>query len=73
MQVLIAVLGPAAAGRSTRPGEPRGQRRPQGLGAGDRLATAMSTEGQVSNENLVALTDVLSGAALPLDFAAIEG
>jgi len=37
------------------------------LGAGDRLATAMSTEGQVSNENLVALTDVLSQATLPLN------
>jgi len=45
----------------------------KGLGAGDRLAIAMSTEGQVSNENLVALTDVLSQATLPLDFAAIEG
>jgi hypothetical protein len=44
----------------------------KGLGAGDRLAIAMPTEGQVTNENLVALTDVLSLATLPLDSAAIE-
>ncbi|MCX5733595.1 MAG: hypothetical protein NTW68_04620 [candidate division NC10 bacterium] len=42
------------------------------VGAGDRLAIAMSTEGQVSNDNLMALTDVLASAALPLDPAAIE-
>lgn len=42
------------------------------VGAGDRLAIAMSTEGQVSNDNLMALTDVLASATLPLDPAAIE-
>ena len=41
-------------------------------GSGDRLAIAMSTEGQVSNDNLMALTDVLASATLPLDPAAIE-
>lgn len=35
-------------------------------GTGDRLAVAMSTENQVSNENLLALTEVLSAAELPL-------
>ena len=41
------------------------------VGAGDRLAIAMSTEGQVSNDNLMALTDVLASATLPLDPTAI--
>jgi hypothetical protein len=41
------------------------------VGAGDRLAIAMSTEGQVSNDNLMALTDVLASATLPLDPAAV--
>jgi hypothetical protein len=35
-------------------------------GAGSRLAVAMSTENQVSNENLLALTAVLQQAELPL-------
>ncbi|MEW6754034.1 MAG: hypothetical protein AB1505_24100 [Candidatus Latescibacterota bacterium] len=33
---------------------------------GDRLAVAMSTENQVANEELLALTEVLAAAALPL-------
>ena len=41
------------------------------VGAGDRLAIAMSMEGQVSNDNLMALTDVLASATLPLDPTAI--
>ncbi len=36
------------------------------LGSGERVAITMSTENQVSNENLVALTSVLEHAALPL-------
>ncbi len=35
-------------------------------GSGDRLALVMSTENQVSNENLLALTSVLEQAELPL-------
>jgi hypothetical protein len=35
-------------------------------GSGDRLAIAMSTENLVSNANLLALTEVLEGATLPL-------
>jgi hypothetical protein len=42
------------------------------VGLGDRLVIAMSTEGQVSNDNLTALTDVLAQAVLPLDPDAIE-
>lgn len=41
-------------------------------GTGERLAVAVSSEEQVSNENLVAVTEVLSRAAVPLDPAAIE-
>jgi hypothetical protein len=36
------------------------------IGSGDRLVIAMSTENQVSNENLRTLTAVLEHAALPL-------
>lgn len=36
------------------------------IGAGDRVAVAASTENQVSNENLLALTSVIEKAALPL-------
>jgi hypothetical protein len=39
---------------------------------GDRLAVAMSTEGQVSNRNLRALTAVLEHAELPLTPAGID-
>jgi len=39
------------------------------IGAGDRVAIAMSTENQVSNENLLALTDILERAVLPLTTA----
>ena len=42
------------------------------IGAGDRVAIAMSTENQVSNENLLALTSVLERcrvAAAPVDAA----
>jgi hypothetical protein len=35
-------------------------------GSGERLAVAMSTENLVSNENLLALTEILEQAALPL-------
>ncbi len=38
----------------------------RGLGTGDRVAVAMSTENLVSNENLVVLTSVLERAELPL-------
>jgi len=38
----------------------------RGVGTGERLALAMSTENQVSNENLIALTTVLEQAELPL-------
>jgi hypothetical protein len=37
------------------------------VGTGERLAIAMSTENQVSNENLCALTSVLEKAELPLN------
>ena len=40
---------------------------------GDRLVIEMSTENQVSNENLLALTSVLEHAALPLTKERIEG
>ena len=36
------------------------------IGSGERLALAMSTENQVTNENLLTLTAVLENAALPL-------
>jgi hypothetical protein len=36
------------------------------VGTGERLAVAMSTENQVSNENLIALTAILEQAELPL-------
>ncbi len=36
------------------------------FGTGERIAIAMSTEGQVSNENLLALTSVLERLSLPL-------
>ncbi len=36
------------------------------IGSTDRLAIAMSTENQVSNDNLLALTAVLENAELPL-------
>ena len=36
------------------------------IAPGDRLAIAMNTEGQVSNQNLLALTSVLEKADLPL-------
>jgi len=36
------------------------------VGTGERLTLAMSTENQVSNENLIALTTVLEQAELPL-------
>jgi hypothetical protein len=39
---------------------------------GDRVAVAMSTEGQVSNENLRALTALLENARLPLTPDAID-
>jgi len=35
-------------------------------GTGERLCFVMSTENQVSNENLLALTSVLEHATLPL-------
>ncbi len=38
----------------------------RGLGTGERVAVAMSTENIVSNENLIALTEVLERAELPL-------
>ena len=41
------------------------------LGSGERVVIAMSTENQVSNENLVALTSVLENVALPLTAPAI--
>jgi hypothetical protein len=42
------------------------------VGAGDRLAIAMSTENQVSNDNLRMLTAVLENADLPLTPEAIK-
>jgi hypothetical protein len=42
------------------------------MGAGDRMVVAMSTENQVSNENLLALTAVLEHAELPLTPATID-
>ena len=42
------------------------------VGTGDRLAVVMSTENQVSNENLRALTGVLEQAALPLASGALD-
>jgi hypothetical protein len=36
------------------------------IGSGERLALAMSTENQVANENLLALTAILEGLELPL-------
>lgn len=41
-------------------------------GTGERLCVAMSTENQVSNENLNALTEVLEHAVLPLRNDSIE-
>ena len=41
------------------------------VGVGERLVIAMSTEGQMANDNLMALTDVLAQAVLPLDPDAI--
>jgi len=38
----------------------------RGLGTGERVAVAMSTENIVSNENLIALTSVLERVELPL-------
>jgi hypothetical protein len=42
------------------------------MGTGERLAIAMSTENQVSNENLLALTAVLEQAELPLSAERID-
>jgi len=42
------------------------------VGTGDRLAIAMSTENQVSNENLRALTAVLEHAELPLSQEVVD-
>jgi len=42
------------------------------VGTGERLAIAMSTENQVSNANLLALTAVLEQAELPLSTERIE-
>ncbi len=42
------------------------------VGKGDRVCFAMSTENQVSNENLLALTSVLAHATLPLSPAKID-
>jgi DNA-binding transcriptional regulator YdaS (Cro superfamily) len=39
---------------------------------GDRMAIAMSTEGQVSNENLRMLTALLENAKLPLSPGAVD-
>jgi hypothetical protein len=36
------------------------------IGSGERLALAMSTENQVTNENLLALTAILENVELPL-------
>jgi hypothetical protein len=36
------------------------------MGTGERVCFEMSTENQVSNENLLALTSVLENATLPL-------
>jgi len=44
----------------------------RGVGQGDRLAVAMSTENLVSNENLLALTSVLEHASLPLTAQKID-
>jgi hypothetical protein len=44
----------------------------RGIGKGERLAIAMSTENLVSNENLQALTAVLEKAELPLTPAKID-
>ncbi|MDP6508064.1 MAG: hypothetical protein QF719_05860 [Chloroflexota bacterium] len=44
----------------------------RGLGSGERLAVAMSTENIVSNENLIALTSVLERTELPLTPAKID-
>jgi hypothetical protein len=41
-------------------------------GPGARFAVEMSTEGQVSNENLLALTSVLERVELPLTVEAVE-
>lgn len=41
------------------------------VGVGERLVIAMSTKGQMANDNLMALTDVLAQAVLPLDPDAI--
>ncbi|HEX2986617.1 MAG TPA: hypothetical protein VHS06_00350 [Chloroflexota bacterium] len=42
------------------------------LGSGERLAVCMSTENLVSNQNLLAVTDVLEKASLPLSPSKIE-
>ncbi|RPH68102.1 MAG: hypothetical protein EHM74_07150 [Hyphomicrobiales bacterium] len=42
------------------------------VGSGDRLALAMSTENQVANENLLALTAILESLELPLTPEAID-
>jgi len=42
------------------------------IGSGERLALAMSTENQVANENLLALTAILESLELPLTPEAID-
>ena len=42
------------------------------VGKGDRVCFVMSTENQVSNENLLALTSVLAHATLPLSPAKVD-
>jgi hypothetical protein len=42
------------------------------VGTGERLTLAMSTENQVSNENLIALTTILEQAELPLSAERIQ-
>jgi len=42
------------------------------IGSGERLTLAMSTENQVTNENLLALTAILENLELPLTPEAID-